>query len=72
MSLKHHIHICHCDTAQHVLYIAMSSQHSNNNINMQAEEYWLMAREYGIWNAAIAALQFWTEDLAPATLGRSL
>ena len=38
---------------------------------MQAEEYWPMAREYGIWNAAIAALQFWTEDLAPVTLGEA-
>ena len=28
-----------------------------------------MAHEYGIWNAAIALLQFWTEDLDPMTLG---
>ena len=28
-----------------------------------------MAREYGIWNAAIASLQFWAEDLDPVTLG---
>ena len=32
-------------------------------------DYWLMAREYSIWNAAIASLQFWTEDLDPVTLG---
>ena len=38
---------------------------------MQAEEYWPMAREYGIWNAAIASLQFWTEDLEPVTLGEA-
>ena len=25
--------------------------------------------EYSIWNAAIASLQFWTEDLDPVTLG---
>ena len=36
---------------------------------METAEYWLMAREYGIWNAAIASLQFWTEDLDPVTLG---
>ena len=27
-----------------------------------------MAREYSIWNAAIASLQFWTADLDPVTL----
>ena len=30
-----------------------------------------MAQKYSIWNAAIASLQFWTEDLAPATLGKA-
>ena len=29
-----------------------------------------MAREYSIWNATIASLQFWTADLDPVTLGR--
>ena len=24
---------------------------------------WPMAREYSVWNAAVAALQFWTADL---------
>ena len=38
---------------------------------MQTEEYWLMAQEYGIWNAAIASLQFWAEDLEPVTLGEA-
>ena len=28
-----------------------------------------MACEYAIWNAAIASLQFWAEDLDPITLG---
>ena len=36
---------------------------------METAEYWPMAREYGIWNAAIASLQFWAEDLDPVTLG---
>ena len=35
---------------------------------METVEYWLMAREYSIWNAAIASQQFWTEDLNPVTL----
>ena len=38
---------------------------------MDAADYWLMAREYSIWNAAIASLQFWTADPDPVTLGRA-
>ena len=38
---------------------------------MNTADYWLMAREYSIWNATIASLQFWTEDLNPVTLGRA-
>ena len=30
---------------------------------MDTADYWPMAREYSLWNAAIASLQFWTEDL---------
>ena len=36
---------------------------------MKTAEYWPMAQEYSIWNAAIASLQFWAEDLNPITLG---
>ena len=36
---------------------------------MNVADYWLMVREYSIWNAAIASLQFWTADLDPVTLG---
>ena len=36
---------------------------------METAEYWPMACQYGIWNAAIASLQFWAEDLDPITLG---
>ena len=36
---------------------------------MNIADYWPMAREYSIWNAAIASLQFWTADLDPVTLG---
>ena len=35
---------------------------------METAEHWLMAWEYSIWNATIASLQFWTEDLDPVTL----
>ena len=38
---------------------------------MDSTDYWPMAREYSIWNATIASLQFWTEDLDPVTLGRA-
>ena len=38
---------------------------------MNTADYWLVAREYSIWNATIASLQFWTEDLDPVTLGRA-
>ena len=38
---------------------------------METAEYWLMACEYGIWNATIASLQFWAEDLDPVTLGKA-
>ena len=30
---------------------------------MDATDYWPFAREYSIWNTAVAALQFWMADL---------
>ena len=30
---------------------------------MNVTDYWPMAREYSVWNSAVAALQFWTADL---------
>ena len=35
---------------------------------MNIADYWPMAREYSIWNTAIASLQFWTADLDPVTI----
>ena len=35
---------------------------------MNVADYLPMAREYSIWNAAVASLQFWTADLNPITL----
>ena len=45
--------------------------HTATISSVDTADYWLMAREYSIWNAAIASLQFWTEDLNPVTLGRA-
>ena len=39
---------------------------------MDATAYWPMAREYLVWNAAIAALQFWTADLNAHTLSSTI
>ena len=36
---------------------------------METAEYWPMACKYTIWNAAIASLQFWAEDVDLITLG---
>ena len=30
---------------------------------MNVTDYWPMTQEYSVWNAAVAALQFWTADL---------
>ena len=38
---------------------------------MDTVDYWPMACKYSIWNATIASLQFWTEDINPVTLGRA-
>ena len=39
---------------------------------MDPVDYWPMAREYSVWNAAIAALQFWTADLKAHMLRRAI
>ena len=35
---------------------------------MNVTDYWPMAREYSVWNAVVAALQFWTADPEPHVL----
>ena len=45
--------------------------HTTTISSMDTADYWLMAREYSIWNATITSLQFWTEDLDPVTLDRA-
>ena len=39
---------------------------------MDAIHYWLFAREYSIWNAAVAALQIWMAELDPQTLSNAI
>ena len=45
--------------------------HTTTISSTDTADYWLMAREYSIWNAPIASLQFWTEDIDPVTLSRA-
>ena len=39
---------------------------------MNVTDYWPMAREYSVWNAALAALQFWTADLEAYVLSSAI
>ena len=39
---------------------------------MNVTDYWPFAREYSIWNAAVAILQFWTADLETDTLSSTI
>ena len=55
---------------KHIINIATIRLYRNfTTTTMETAEYWPMAWEYSIWNATIASLQFWTEDLDPVTLG---
>ena len=42
------------------------------HIIMNVTDYWPMAREYLIWNATVAALQFWTADLKTHVLSSTI
>ena len=39
---------------------------------MDVADYWLIAREYLIWNATIASLEFWTADHDTITLSTAI
>ena len=39
---------------------------------MNFTDYWPMAREYSVWNATVAALQFWTADLKVHVLSSAI
>ena len=55
-------------SAQHHIEPAYTSKH----IYMDPVNYWLMAGEYSIWNATVAALQFWTADLTACMLSSAI
>ena len=42
------------------------------HIIMHVTDYWPMATEYMIWNATVAALQFWTADLKARVLSSAI
>ena len=53
----------------------LSIQHHlilNLHIIMNVTDYWPMAREYSVWNATVAALQFWTADLKVHVLSSTI
>ena len=39
---------------------------------MNATEYWPFSHEFSIWDASVAALQFWTEDMDAQTLSSTI
>ena len=39
---------------------------------MDITDYWLMTRDYSIWNSTIASLKFWTADLYMITLSTTI
>ena len=39
---------------------------------MNVTDYWPLAREYSLWNATVAALQFWTADLEAHVLSSTI
>ena len=50
----------------------VSSRFYSIYINMNAEDYWPIAREYLMWNAALASPQFWTADLDMLTFSNAM
>ena len=42
------------------------------HINMNTADYWCKAKEYSVWNTAVAALQFWTADLKAHVLSSTI
>ena len=43
-----------------------------HNTIMNVTYYWPVAREYSVWNAAVAALQFWTANLEAHVLSSTI
>ena len=57
---------------ENFLYSIIVNLHIQHTYQMNPINYWPMAREYSIWNAAVAALQFWTADLEAYMLGNTI
>ena len=55
---QHHFDLLHLELHQHYI--------------MNVMDYWLLAIEYFIWNAAVTALQFWTADLEAHALSSTI
>ena len=80
LPLTHHspLNLLHSDAfgininLQKQILNTVSSRFYSIYINMDATDYWLMTREYLIWNAVIASLQFWTADPDMHTLGNTI
>ena len=39
---------------------------------MNVTDFWPMAREYSVWNAAVTALQYWTAELKTHVLSSTI
>ena len=55
---------------RHSQYSIISILHLHTIMNVT--DYWPMAREYSVWNATVAALQFWTADLEAHVLSSAI
>ena len=50
----------------------LASFDSTSTFHHECTDYWPLAREYLIWNAAVAVLQFWTADPEAHILSSSI
>ena len=80
LQLTHHssLNLVHNDAfdininLQKQILSTVSSRFYSIYIHMNAADYWPMARQYLIWNATVASLQFWTADLDMLTLSNTI
>ena len=55
-----------------LMYHYMIAITSGRFFIMNASEYLLIAHEFSIWNASVAVLKFWTEELDPQTISTTI
>ena len=53
------------------MYHYMTDLTSRRFFIKDTTDCWSFAREYSIWNVAVAALQFWTDNLNPPMLSKA-